>query len=45
MENNIEAEKRKQQEFLRLAGKFLVATDPKEAKGLGDKLGRIVFTS
>jgi hypothetical protein len=43
IENGIEAEKRKQQEFFDLAEQFRHATDPKEAKRLGDKLGRMVF--
>jgi hypothetical protein len=43
IENGIEAEERKQQEFFELADKFRNATDPDEAKRLGDKLGRMVF--
>jgi hypothetical protein len=43
IENGIEAEKRKQQEFFDLAERFRNATDPEEAKRLGDKLGRMVF--
>jgi len=43
IENGIEAEKRKQQEFFELAERFRNATDPKEAKRLGDELGRMVF--
>ena len=43
IENGIEAEKRKQQDFFELAERFRSATDPKEAKRLGDKLGRMVF--
>ncbi len=43
IENGIEAEKRKQQEFFELAELFRKATDPQEAKRLGDKLGRMVF--
>ncbi len=43
IENGIEAEKRKQQEFFELAERFRSATDPKEAKRLGDELGRMVF--
>jgi hypothetical protein len=43
IENGIEAEKRKQQEFFELAEKFRKATDPEETKELGDRLGRMVF--
>ncbi len=45
IENGIEAEKRKQQEFFELAERFRNATDPQEAKRLGDELGRMVFGS
>jgi hypothetical protein len=43
IENGIEAEKRKQQEFFDLAERFRGATDPGEVKRLGDQLGRMVF--
>jgi len=43
IENGIEAEKRKQERFFELAGRFRGATDPEEAKRLGDELGRMVF--
>jgi len=43
IENGIEAEMRKQQEFFKLAERFRNATDPEEAKRLGDELGRMVF--
>jgi hypothetical protein len=43
IENGIEAEKRKQEKFFELAGRFRSATDPTEAKRLGDELGRLVF--
>lgn len=43
IENGIEAEKRKQQEFFELAEKFRSAKDPDEAKKLGNDLGRMVF--
>lgn len=43
IENGIEAEKRKQQEFFELAERFRNTTDPKEAKRLGDQLGRMIF--
>ncbi|MGA3019341.1 MAG: hypothetical protein ABSF62_19625 [Bryobacteraceae bacterium] len=43
IENGMEAEKRKQQEFSELAERFRNATDPKEIKRLGDQMGRMVF--
>ena len=43
IENGMEAEKRKQQEFFELAERFRSANDPEEAKRLGDQLGRMVF--
>jgi hypothetical protein len=43
LENGIEAERRKQQEFFDLAERFRRATDPEEVKRLGDQLGRMVF--
>jgi len=43
IENGIEAEKKKQQEFFDLAERFRSATDPKEVKRLGDQMGRMVF--
>ena len=43
IENGLDAEKRKQQEFFELAELFRNATDAREAKLLGDKLGRLVF--
>lgn len=45
IENGIEAEKRKQQEFFELAERFRNAADQEEAKRLGDELGRMVFGS
>jgi len=45
IENGMEAEKRKQQEFLDLAERFRRATDPKEVRRLGDQMGRMVFGS
>jgi hypothetical protein len=44
IENGIEAEKFKQKEFFELAERFRNATDSEEAKRLGDKLGRMVFS-
>jgi len=43
IEKGIEAEKRKQQECFELAERFRNATDPEEAKRLGEALGRMVF--
>lgn len=43
IENGIEAEKRKQQEFFALAERFRRESDPEEAKRLGDQLGRMIF--
>src|SRR6266849_1718688 len=43
IENGVEAEKRKQQEFFELAERFRNATDPAEVKRLGDQMGRMVF--
>lgn len=43
IENGIEAEKRKEEAFFKLAERFRSATDPEEAKRLGDELGRMVF--
>jgi hypothetical protein len=43
IENGIDAEKRKQQEFFDLAERFRSATDPKDVKRLGDEMGRMVF--
>ena len=44
IERGNQRKKRKQQEFFKLAERFRNATDPKEAKRLGDKLGRILFS-
>jgi hypothetical protein len=43
IENGMEAEKRKQQEFFDLAERFRHATDPAEVRRLGDQMGRMVF--
>lgn len=43
IENGIDAEKRRQQEFFELAERFRNEADPQEAKRLGDQLGRMVF--
>jgi len=43
IENGIEAEKRKQQEFFDLAQRFRAAEDPEEVKRLGDEMGQMIF--
>ena len=43
IENGMEAEKRKQQEFFDLAERFRSATDPEDVKRLGEQMGRMVF--
>ena len=43
IEDGMEAQKRKQQNFFELAERFRSATDQQEAKKLGDELGRMVF--
>lgn len=43
IEEGMEAQKRKQQQFFELAERFRGATDPEEAQRLGDELGRMVF--
>ena len=43
IENGIETEKRKQQQFFELAGRFRDASDPDEVKRLGEQMGRMVF--
>lgn len=43
IENGMEAEKRKQKEFFDLAERFRRATDPEEARRLGEQMGRMVF--
>ncbi|HUD99844.1 MAG TPA: hypothetical protein VMR62_09745 [Bryobacteraceae bacterium] len=43
IENGIEAEKRRQEEFFDLAEQFRSAIDPKDVKRLGDRMGRMVF--
>lgn len=43
IEDGMEAQRKKQQEFFDLAERFRNATNPEEAKRLGDELGRMVF--
>ena len=43
IENGIEAEKQKQQQFFALAERFRNEQNPEEANRLGGELGRMVF--
>ncbi len=43
IEDGMEAQTRKQQQFYELAERFRGASDPEEARRLGDELGRMVF--
>ena len=43
IENGIDAEERKQQQFFALAERFRNEQDPEAANRLGDELGRMVF--
>jgi len=43
IELGIEARKQKEKAFFELAERFRSATDPDDAKRLGDQLGRLVF--
>jgi class 3 adenylate cyclase len=43
IEDGMEAQTRKQQQFFELAERFRGASDPEEARRLGDELGRMVF--
>ena len=43
IENGIDAEKQKQQQFFALAERFRSEQDPEAANRLGDELGRMVF--
>ncbi len=43
IEEGMEAQKRRQQQFFELVERFRGATDPAEVKRLGDELGRMVF--
>lgn len=43
IELGIEARKHKEQAFFELAERFRAASDPEQAKRLGDELGRLVF--
>jgi ribosomal protein L1 len=43
VEDGIEAQRRKQEEFFALAKRFRETADPKEVQRLGNELGRMVF--
>jgi len=43
IEDGMEAQQRKQQQFFDLAERFRSEADPEVAKRLGDELGRMVF--
>ena len=43
IELGIEARKEKEKAFFELAERFRAASDPEQAKCLGDELGRLVF--
>jgi hypothetical protein len=43
IENGLEADSQKQQQFFNLAERFRSESDPEAAKRLGDELGRMVF--
>jgi len=44
IENGIEVESRKRQDFFDLAERFRRSTDPEEVRRLGDELGRMIFS-
>jgi len=43
IEEGMEAQRRKQQDFFALAQRFRASTDEAEVKRLGDELGRMIF--
>jgi metal-responsive CopG/Arc/MetJ family transcriptional regulator len=43
IELGIEAQEQKEKAFFELAERFRAASDPQQAKRLGDELGRLVF--
>lgn len=43
IELGIESRKQKEKAFLELAGRFRAASDPQQAKRLGDEWGRLVL--
>ncbi len=44
IENGIDAEKRRREEFFALAERFRNERDPEEAERLGGELGRLIFS-
>lgn len=43
VEQGLEAQKEKERKFFALAERFRAASDPKDAKELGDEMGRFIF--
>jgi len=43
LEQGLEAQKEKEKAFFVLAEQFRAASDPKEVKELGDRMGRFIF--
>lgn len=43
IQRSFEARKEKEKAFFALAERFRAAADPKEAKQLGDEMGRFIF--
>lgn len=43
VEDGLEAQRRRQEEFFALAEQFRAASNPADVERLGDKLGRMVF--
>lgn len=43
IEDGLEAQKQKEAQFRAVADRFRAATDPEEAKRLGDEMGRMIF--
>ena len=43
VEQGLEAQREKEKAFFALAERFRAAEDPKEAKQLGDEMGRFIF--
>jgi len=43
LEQGLESQKQREKAFFDLAERFRAASDPKEAKQLGDEMGRFIF--